>query len=51
MDRTFNNGLGMIVVVGKDKLDALARALKRMREKYFVIGETIKGERGVTYTS
>jgi phosphoribosylformylglycinamidine cyclo-ligase len=51
MDRTFNNGLGMIVVVGKDRLDLLARVLKRMREKHFVIGEIIKGETGVTYAS
>lgn len=51
MDRTFNGGLGMIVVVGKDRLDVLARVLKRMREKYFVIGEIIAGEKGVTYTS
>jgi len=51
MDRTFNNGLGMIAVVGKDRLDLLAQTLKRMRESYFVIGEIVKGKRGVTYTS
>ncbi|HWP60499.1 MAG TPA: phosphoribosylformylglycinamidine cyclo-ligase [Candidatus Acidoferrales bacterium] len=51
MDRTFNNGLGMILVVGKESLERVARALKRMRERYFVVGEVVKGERGVTYTS
>ncbi|MGH7846677.1 MAG: phosphoribosylformylglycinamidine cyclo-ligase [Candidatus Binatia bacterium] len=51
MDRTFNNGLGMIAVVGGDRIDLLAQRLKRMREKYFVIGEIVKGDRGVTYSS
>lgn len=47
MDRTFNNGLGMILVVGKKDCDGVLRALGRMREKYFTIGEIRKGERGV----
>jgi phosphoribosylaminoimidazole (AIR) synthetase len=51
MDRTFNNGLGMIAIVGKDRFDACVQSLKRLGEKYFVIGEIEKGERGVTFTS
>jgi phosphoribosylformylglycinamidine cyclo-ligase len=51
MDRTFNNGLGMVAVVGQRRLDLLAQTLKRMGENYFVIGEIVKGETGVTYTS
>ena len=47
MDRTFNNGLGMILVVGKKDCDGVLRSLGRMREKYFIIGEIRKGERGV----
>jgi len=51
MDRTFNNGLGMIAIVGRDRFDACAQCLKRLGEKYFVIGDIAKGERGVTFTS
>ncbi len=51
MDRTFNNGLGMILIVGKNDLSGVERSLKRMREKYFLIGEIMKGERGVTISS
>ncbi|MBI4526455.1 MAG: phosphoribosylformylglycinamidine cyclo-ligase [Deltaproteobacteria bacterium] len=51
MDRTFNNGLGMILVVGQRDADAVTRTLKRMGEKSFIIGEIKKGERGVTFVS
>ena len=51
MDRTFNNGLGMIAIVGRDRFDACAQSLKRLGEEYFVIGEIEKGERGVIFTS
>lgn len=49
MDRTFNNGLGIILVVGKRELDGVTRSLKKMRERYHLIGEVRKGERGVTF--
>lgn len=51
MDRTFNNGLGMILIVGKKDVDRMERSLKKMGEKYFMIGEIRRGERGVTFTS
>ncbi len=51
MDRTFNNGLGIILVVGKKNLDGIERSLKKMGEKYYLIGEIKKGERGVTFVS
>jgi phosphoribosylformylglycinamidine cyclo-ligase len=51
MDRTFNNGLGMILVVGQKDLDRVARFLKKIGEEYFVIGEIRKGGRGVTFHS
>ncbi len=47
MDRTFNNGLGMIMVVGKRELSGVERTLRKMGQKYSVIGEIKKGERGV----
>ena len=51
MDRTFNNGLGMILVVGKQQVDGVISMLKKMRERYFMIGEIKKGRRGVTLVS
>ena len=46
MDRTFNNGLGMILVVGKNAADGAMRSLKQTGEKPVVIGEIRKGARG-----
>lgn len=51
MDRTFNNGLGMVFVIDKKDLDGVAATLKKMGERYFVIGEIKKGLRGVSFTS
>ena len=51
MDRTFNNGLGMILVVRKQDVGGVTSLLKKMREKYFVIGEIQKGKREVTLVS
>ena len=48
MDSTFNNGLGMILVVSNKQADSVVRALKSMGEKSFVIGEIRKGARGAT---
>jgi phosphoribosylformylglycinamidine cyclo-ligase len=47
MDRTFNNGLGMILVVGKKNVNGATRSLTQSGEKYFIIGEVLRGERGV----
>jgi phosphoribosylformylglycinamidine cyclo-ligase len=46
MDATFNNGLGMIFVVGKNQADGVLRVLKSMGEKSYVIGEIRKGTHG-----
>lgn len=51
MDRTFNNGLGMILVVGKEELAGVERSLKKLGEKYYVIGEIRKGKRRVRFVS
>lgn len=51
MDSTFNNGLGMILVVGENDVDRVAQSLKTMREKFFLIGEIRKGNRGVSFVS
>lgn len=49
MDRTFNNGLGMILVVDKRHADGVSAMLKKMRERHFVIGEITKGTRAVSF--
>ena len=49
MDRTFNNGLGMILVVDKKAADGVLSTLKRMNEKGFIIGEIRKGTRGASF--
>jgi phosphoribosylformylglycinamidine cyclo-ligase len=46
--RTFNLGLGMIVVVAKKELPAAARVLKRLGEVYYEIGCVAKQPRGTT---
>jgi phosphoribosylformylglycinamidine cyclo-ligase len=51
MDRTFNNGLGLILVVGKQHVDGVTSLLKKMRERHFIIGEIKKGRREVTFVS
>lgn len=52
--RTFNLGVGMIFVVPRRKLDTAQRAMKRLREKSWIIGEVITQRRGkgrVEYSS
>jgi phosphoribosylformylglycinamidine cyclo-ligase len=49
MDRTFNNGVGMIVVVDKKKIDRVTAALDTLREPHRVIGEIKSGSRGVSF--
>ncbi|HXG53220.1 MAG TPA: phosphoribosylformylglycinamidine cyclo-ligase [candidate division Zixibacteria bacterium] len=51
MDRTFNNGLGMILVAAERRVAAVTEALERMGERYFLVGEIRKGVRGVEFVS
>jgi phosphoribosylformylglycinamidine cyclo-ligase len=48
MDRTFNNGLGMIAIAGRDQADAVVMHLRAHKQRAFIIGELTKGSRGVT---
>ena len=48
MYNTFNMGLGMIVAVAKEDVDATMEAIKAAGDKPFVVGEIKDGEKGVT---
>ncbi|MEX2261579.1 MAG: phosphoribosylformylglycinamidine cyclo-ligase [Bryobacteraceae bacterium] len=44
--RTFNLGIGMILVVGSKRLEEAWRALKGLRERHWVLGSVIGRKRG-----
>jgi phosphoribosylformylglycinamidine cyclo-ligase len=39
--RTFNLGVGLVLIIDKDRADEVRAALKRKREKPFIIGEVV----------
>jgi phosphoribosylformylglycinamidine cyclo-ligase len=49
MLRTFNMGIGMILVIAESDLDAVARVLRKRREPFWRIGRIVRGGRGVKY--
>lgn len=49
MYRTFNMGLGMILVVARDKVKRLLTKARSLGEKAFLVGEIIRGSRRVRY--
>jgi len=50
MMRTFNMGIGMILVVPAKKFKKVQTILERAGEKGYVIGKIVKGERKVQYS-
>jgi len=50
MRRTFNLGIGMVLVVAREKAEALRRRLERKGEKVPVIGRIVRGKGRVVYT-
>jgi phosphoribosylformylglycinamidine cyclo-ligase len=48
MVRTFNCGVGMVVIVGHDRAEDSTAALIRAGEKVFTIGRIVEGRRGCT---
>ena len=50
MLRTFNMGLGMLMVVPSAKFKKAQTVLERVGEKAYTIGRIVKGERKVTYS-
>jgi len=50
MMRTFNMGIGMLVVVPAKKFKKAESVLDRAAEKYYCVGRIVKGERKVSYS-
>ena len=50
MMRTFNMGLGMLLVVPSKKFKKAETVLDRAGEKYYAVGRIVKGERKVSYS-
>ncbi len=50
MLRTFNMGLGMLLIVPERKASRVAGFLKKRKERFFIIGQIIRGRPGVKYT-
>jgi phosphoribosylformylglycinamidine cyclo-ligase len=50
MLRTFNMGLGMLLVVPSAKFKKAQTVLERVGEKAYTVGRIIKGERKVLYS-
>ena len=50
MLRTFNMGLGMLLVVPSAKFKKVHTFLERVGEKAYTVGRIVKGERKVTYS-
>ena len=49
MDRTFNMGIGMVLVVGPQETDTVEAHLEECGETHFRIGEIVAGEPAVVY--
>ncbi len=47
MDRTFNNGLGMVVIVACDDADHVVTLLRRRKCRSYLVGEVRRGPRSV----
>ena len=48
MDRTFNNGLGMVAIVPAREADRVVAHLRRREYGAYVVGEVRRGKRGVS---
>ena len=49
MLRTFNMGIGMVLVVGIEQVRQVISSLDRSREKYWPLGRIVRGRPGVEY--
>ena len=49
MLRTFNMGLGMLLIGPKKNVENVTRALRRKKEKFWTVGRIVRGKAGVKY--
>jgi phosphoribosylformylglycinamidine cyclo-ligase len=49
MDRTFNNGLGMVAIVAASQAGEVLAYLRRRRQPAYVVGEVKRGGIGVRF--
>ncbi|MGH9423893.1 MAG: phosphoribosylformylglycinamidine cyclo-ligase [Thermoanaerobaculia bacterium] len=49
MLRVFNMGIGMVLIVGKDQVDLIARHFGQTGQKFYFIGNVLKGSGKVVY--
>jgi len=49
MDRTFNNGIGMVAIVEPREVDRVLSFLKKRRAAAHVVGEIVKGRRSAEF--
>ncbi len=49
MLRTFNMGLGMLLIVSPRDLPKVVAALKKRREKFWTVGRIVRGRPSVKY--
>jgi len=49
MMRTFNMGIGMVLVVPAKKFKRVQSMIEKMGEKAYLIGRIVKGDRKVQY--
>ncbi len=47
MYRTFNMGIGMVIVVSRSEADQAVQVVKTLRETVYPVGEIVKGPKGV----
>ncbi len=50
MRRTFNMGLGLVLIVPGDAADRAVRRLREMEQEAWIVGEVLGGERKVVYS-
>jgi len=49
MLRTFNMGIGYVLIVAEKDLRAVTAALVEMKEKYWMLGRVVRGRPSVRY--
>jgi phosphoribosylformylglycinamidine cyclo-ligase len=47
--RVFNMGIGMVLIAGKEQVDPIARHFAQIGQKFFFIGNVVKGSGKVVY--